>query len=145
MPKLHDGASVQRQRCPLRSSLVLAIAFAPLPAWCGAPFATDDPLTVDEGRIELLAFFQSTLQASGRVGSLPGFESHFGLFRGAELDLIAPVAFSAPAGQGAQRGYGDTTIGLKYRIVEESALLPLVSFVPKWVLPTGDASRNLGN
>jgi hypothetical protein len=123
----------------------VALACLPLDGHCGAPFETDDPSTVAKGHVELLAFYQSTLQASGRTGTFLGLESHFGAFDGVEFDIITPLAFNIPAGQNIQHGYGDTTFGLKYQLLEESDELPLVSLVPKIVLPTGNSSRGLGN
>jgi len=114
-------------------------------ARCGAPFQTDDPAVVPPGRIELLPFYQGTLAADARTGALPGLDLHFGLLDGVELDVTTPLAFNSPAGQGTQRGYGDTSIGLKYRLIPESDVRPLVSLVPKVTVPTGNASRGLGN
>ena len=125
--------------------LLAAFALLPLSGHCGAPFQTDDPGVVDLGHIELLAFYQSTLTATGRSGTLPGLESHFGILEGTELDLVTPLAFDTPSGSGTAHGYGDTTLGLKYRLVPESEASPLVSLVPKVTIPTGNSSRGLGN
>ena len=121
------------------------LAVCPPEARCGAPFQTDDPNVVATGHIELLAFYQSTLTAAGRSGSLVGLESHFGIRDDIEVDLVLPVAFDTPYGSRNARGYGDTVVGVKYRLTEDSAMLPVVSFVPRLTLPTGDSSRGLGN
>jgi len=137
---------------PLRAGITafrcLAIFIAALfslGARCGAPFQTDDPSVVPPGRIEFLPFYQGALAADARTGVLPGLEMHFGVFEGVELDVTTPLAFNMPSGQGTQRGYGDTTIGLKYRLIPMSGGWPLVSLVPKVTVPTGSASRGLGN
>jgi hypothetical protein len=115
-------------------------------ARCGAPFETDDPGVVAPGRIELLGFYQSTRAADGRTGALPGLEMHFGMVDGVELDVTAPLAFNTPSTHRAtQRGYGDTGIGLKYRLIQESDRGPLLSLVPKVSVPSGNSSRGLGN
>jgi hypothetical protein len=126
-------------------ALLGTLALLPATGRCGAPFQTDDPNVLDVGHVELLVFYQGTLTATGRSGSSPGFESHFGIFDNAEFDVTTPVAFDTPAGSGTTRGYGDTLVGLKYRLVKESENLPLVSLVPKVSLPTGDSGRGLGN
>ena len=126
--------------CLLSTLLVL-----PIDAQCGPPFVTDDPGTVARGHVELLLFYQSTLGAAGRTGASPGLEAHFGALDGVELDVIPALAFSTPAGASTQRGYGDTTLGLKWRLVEESENLPLVSLVPKYTIATGDSDKGLGN
>ncbi len=114
-------------------------------ARCGAPFQTDDPTTVALGHVELLFFYQSTLNAVGRTGVAPGFESHVGVLEGVEFDVLTPLAFSTPSGSSTQWGYGDTGFGLKWRLVEESEDLPLVSMVPKFIARTGNSDKGLGN
>jgi len=100
---------------------------------------------LDVGHVELLVFYQGTLTATGRSGSFPGFESHFGIFENVEFDVTTPVAFNTPSGGGTTRGYGDTLLGLKYRLVKGSDSLPLVSLVPKVSLPSGNSGRGLGS
>jgi hypothetical protein len=143
----HYGHMMRRKRTRLQlcGRCWLLLALLPVDGRCGAPFATDDPSTVADRHVELLAFYQNTLAAAGRSGSAPGLELHFGAADGLELDVIPQVAFSTPAGEGTRRGYGDTTFGLKYRLFPESDARPLVSLVPKFVLQTGNADRGLGN
>lgn len=117
----------------------------PIDARCGPPFATDDPGTTARGHVELLLFYQSTLGAAGRSGDLPGLEAHFGVLDGVEFDVVPALAFSTPAGASTQHGYGDTTLALKWRLVEESENLPLVTLVPKYTIDTGNSGRGLGN
>ena len=114
-------------------------------ASCGPPFTTDDPGIVETGHVELLGFHQSTLAEHERSGVLAGMESHFGIVKNVELDLVTPLAFSLPDGGAMRRGYGDTTLGLKYQLQEEAADRPLVSVVPRVNFATGDAGRGLGN
>jgi hypothetical protein len=112
---------------------------------CGAPFETEDANTIDAGRIEFLVFYQSVLGASGRSGSAPGLEMHLGVLDGLEIDLVPALAFDRPSGETTARGYGDTTLSLKYRVVAESEFFPLISLVPKLTIPTGNGDRGLGN
>jgi len=128
-----------------RFVLFLAFALVPLRARCGAPFETDDPAVVAAGRIDLLAFYQRTLAGVTGSGSAPGVELHFGISDRVELDVASSRAFSTLPGSGTRRGYGDTTLGVKYRLVDEADGIPMVSLVPKLTLPTGDATRGLGN
>jgi len=125
--------------------LLSALVLFPVIGHCGAPFQTDDPNVLALGHIEILGFYQGTLAATERSGSFPGFEFHFGIQENTELDVTAPVAFNTPSGSGTTRGYGDTLLGIKYRLMKESETLPLVSFVPKVVFPTGNSARGLGN
>lgn len=125
-------------------ALLLALAAVP-PAHGGAPFQTDDPGVVAYEHSELLLFYQQTLAANGRGGVLPGFEFHYGLLEGVEFDLVAPLAFDTPPGGATRFGYGDTVLGLKLRLLDETDSTPLIGFVPKLTLPTGNSDRGLGN
>ena len=124
--------------------LSLLLVF-PIDARCGAPIVTDDPGTVARGHVELLLFYQNTLGETARTGDLPGLESHFGVLDGVEFDVIPALAFSRPARASTQRGYGDTTLALKWRLVEESENFPLVSLVPRYTIATGNSAKGLGN
>ena len=124
---------------------LLAVTAAAGPALAGAPFQTDDPGIVAYTHSELLLFYQQTLADNGRSGVLPAFEYHYGPVDGVEIDVAAPLAFSTPPGGTTGRGYGDTVLGVKLRVLEETASAPLVGFVPKLNLPTGNADRGLGN
>jgi len=135
----------KRRNCLQRCVVASAIALAAGAAQCGAPFQTDDPGVVAARQVELLVFDQATLAGATRTGSAPGVEWHCGVRDGTELDVASALAFSASPDAGTRRGYGDTTIGLKYRLVSESASTPLVAIVPKVTLATGSASRGLGN
>jgi hypothetical protein len=146
LPAMRTQRSYKGHGARRLAAVVLSgLSLFPHSGHCGAPFATDDPATVAAGHVELLLFYQSTLSAAGRTGSLPGFEAHFGALDGFELDIVAPLAFSAPSGGGTQHGYGDTTLGAKYQLIRETDLLPLVSLVPKVTVPTGNSDRGLGN
>ena len=85
------------------------------------------------------------LAASGRSGVLAAAEIHYGLIPNLEVDIGMPYNFNFPTGGSAQRGYGDTTLEVKYRLIQESDTTPQVSFVPKLNLSTGNANRGLGN
>jgi hypothetical protein len=110
---------------------------------CGPPFQTDDPNVVQLSHAEALAYYQSTLTESGRSGTLPGLELHYGAFERTELDLILPYAFLSSPGSSTAHGYGDTVVGIKYALKESDGFL--LSAVPKVSLPGGNASRGLGN
>lgn len=130
---------------PERWAAFLAATLFPFSAQCGAPFQTDDPGVLAGGHVDLLAFYQSTLAADARSGNAPGVELHVGMTHAAEIDFASSLAFSTTSGSGTRRGYGDTTIGLKYMLMPETDRLPLVSLVPKVTLATGNADRGLGN
>jgi hypothetical protein len=122
-----------------------AVTMLAVPAGeCGPPFQTDDPNIVERKRAEALSYYQSTLTESGRSGTLPGLELHYGAFERTELDLILPYAFHSSPGSSTAHGYGDTVVGIKYALIPETDGF-LLSAVPKVSFPRGNASRGLGN
>ena len=141
------GASAAQPRELSSRHLVLALTAAMLavPVRAGPPFQTDDPGIVPRGHSEALVFYQQTLTEDGRSGVLPGLELHHGPIENLELDLVIPIAFHTPPGEQTRRGYGDTELGLKYGLVQETDATPRVGFAPKLDLPTGNADRGLGN
>ena len=130
-------------RC-LCSSLAILVMM-PESAFAGAPFQTDDPAVIDVAHTDIVVFNQQTLAASGRSGALAAAEIHYGLMPNLEVDIGMPYNFNFPTEGRAERGYGDTTLALKYRLMQESDTTPQVSFLPKLNLSTGNADRGLGN
>src|ERR1039458_10402323 len=61
-----------------------------------------------------------------------------------QLHLIAPLAYDAPKNGAAQYGYGDTELGVKFRFLQETSLLPQAGVFPQVEAPTGDSARGLG-
>ena len=148
MPTSFDRASplasaIRRSSCAWLWAGVLALISRDVDA--GAPFLTDDPNVVPRGHYELLVFYQQTLAGDGRSGTLPGLELHYGPLERLELDFIAPIAFDTPRGEGTRRGYGDTILGFKYSLLDETESTPQIGFAPKLDLPTGNADRGLGS
>jgi len=129
----------------LRGKWLLMLAALPSCVLAGPPFRTDDPAVVEYKHFELIAFYQQSLAGGGRSGVMPGFEFHYGAFDKVELDLVTPFAFNSPSAASTERGYGDTELGVKYRLIEETDSMPLVSFTPLLDLPTGNSGRGLGN
>ena len=78
-------------------------------------------------------------------GTVPQMEANYGAYPNLQLHVIAPAQFDRPSGGPTMYGYGDTELGAKYRFIQESSDRPQVGIFPLVELPTGDASRNLGN
>ena len=127
----------------LLTAAVLFIASFAVSA--GPPFRTDDPEAVEYKHAEFYVFYQQTLAADGRTGVLPAFEFNYGVYENVQLHLVAPVAFSTPSGQGATHGYGDTELGVKWQINEETETMPMVGIFPLVEIPTGNSDKGLGN
>jgi hypothetical protein len=113
--------------------------------FAGPPFLTDDPEPVEVNHCEFYVASQQTLNSDGRSATLPHFELNYGALHNLQLHVIAPLAFNRPSGGPATSGYGDTELGAKYRVVEETDSTPQIGVFPLYIAPTGDAARSLGN
>lgn len=128
----------------IAAAIVGAWALAP-GARAGPPFLTDDPDPVDLGHWEFYVFGQGEQTASANFVSGPAFEFNYGVAPNTQLHLVTPVASISTPGAGWTSGYGDTELGVKYRFLEETNVLPEVATFPMAELATGDAGRGLGN
>lgn len=76
-----------------------------------------------------------TVSGEVNVGSAAETQCHF----------AAPAAFDYPAGGTSRAGLGDVELGVKYRFLDRHEVGWSAAVYPTLVLPTGDASRGLGN
>jgi hypothetical protein len=111
----------------------------------GPPFVTDDPVPVDYQHWEFYIASQHTQTSDGWSGTAPHFEVNYGVITNMQLHLIAPLAYDAPKHGDGHYGYGDTELGVKYRFLQETNMLPQVGTFPTLELPTGNASEGLGS
>jgi hypothetical protein len=100
---------------------------------------------VEYKHTEFYVFYQQSLGADGRSGVVPAFELNYGVHENVQLHLVAPVAFTTPSGMGTTRGYGDTELGVKWQLNEETDAVPMVGIFPLVEIPTGNADKGLGN
>jgi len=131
-----------RHRTAWIRALVLA-AVTPQAAREGPPFKTDDPQPVDFHHWE---FYVASQQSFARVESdatLPHIEVNFGAFPDLQIHVLAPMGYVRSA-NGNAYGYSETELGVKYRFLEESDGSPQAGVFPLVEVPTGDASRQLG-
>ncbi len=119
--------------------------FSTSTALAGPPFRTDDPIPVDYRHGEIYVFSTGTHDAGGTSGVGPAVEFNYGILPDMQFHLIAPMAYDSPNGEASHFGYGDTEVGLKYRLVEQTAVLPTIGIFPIAELPTGDQDTGLGN
>jgi len=124
--------------------LYFASLMAPTVAF-GPPYDTDDPEPVEYRHWEtyISSFYFHT--HDGTSGTGPHLEVNYGVLPNVQLHVIAPMAYSDPTGSPSNYGYGDTELGVKYRFVQESKKVPMVGIFPLIEVPTGAASRGLGN
>lgn len=111
----------------------------------GPPFRTDDPIPIGFRHGELYLFSSAVADATGISGIGPAFEFNYGASPNIHLHIVMPLAFSKPKNGTLQTGYGDTELGVKYRFVEQTDVLPDIATFPLVEVPTGNASKGLGN
>ncbi|HEX9049924.1 MAG TPA: hypothetical protein VF841_05265 [Anaeromyxobacter sp.] len=125
--------------------LACAALLPPGRAAAGPPYATDDPEPVELRHWELyLATADQWSRDDGWSGTAPHVEVNYGAVPDVQLHLIAPVAWARPPGGPARLGYGDTELGVKWRLVHERGAIPQIGTFPLVEVPTGDAARGLG-
>ena len=125
--------------------VILILSILVTKTFAGPPFRTDDPVPVPYMHGEFYFFSTATLDASGVSGIGPAVELNYGVFPNTQLHLVLPLAFDAPKGIPSQFGYGDTELGIKFRFINQGDITPDIATFPLIEVPTGDASRNLGN
>ncbi len=113
--------------------------------FAGPPFRTDDPIPVPYLHGELYLFSTGVFDKAGASGIGPAVEFNFGVFPNTQFHVVAPLAFSSPKQEPAYAGYGDTEVGVKFRFVQQTSILPDIATFPLVEVPTGNASKNLGN
>jgi hypothetical protein len=150
--------SIRRQKCSsevmesgreLRYQVFLMffLLFVTIPdfAMAGPPFRTDDPIPIWFRHGEIYLFSSAVADASGIAGIGPALEINYGALPNVHLHIVMPIAFSRPRNATLQTGYGDTELGVKYRFVEQTDLLPDIATFPLVEVPTGNAAKGLGN
>jgi hypothetical protein len=111
----------------------------------GPPFRTDDPIPVGLRHGEIYFFSSAVTDATGVAGIGPAFEFNYGPLPDLQLHIVMPIAFSKPRNGALHAGYGDTELGVKYRFVHQTDLLPDIATFPLVEVPTGNAAEALGN
>ncbi len=120
-------------------SLCLALLLIAAVAHAGPPFVTDDPEPVDYHHWEVYAATLGTRDDAGLHGTLPHVEVNYGAAPGLQLHVILPLAYAGDA-----HGLGDTELGAKYRLLDETPHRPQLGVFQLLEVPTGSASRGLG-
>ena len=129
----------------MSAAMVLMTCMATGRARGGPPFVTDDPDPTEYKHWEIDAFATYNHTARGDFAQLPALEVDYGLIPDVQLHAIAPLTLSRVSGGATEYGYGDTELGVKYRLVHETDVLPEIGVFPLAEVPTGDPGRGLGN
>ena len=114
-------------------------------SFAGPPFLTDDPEPVGYQHWEAYLFGAGDNASGGYSINGPAVEMNYGVLPDTQLHLIVQMTSIGGGGTPAASGLGDTELGVKYRFVHETNGWPQIGIFPMAELPTGDASRGLGN
>lgn len=124
-------------------ALALVLAVGPNPAWAARPLATEDTGTVEPGKGEL--------ELSGDYAKSSGDQSWLlkgvltvGLLPWLDTRIESAALGLEPEHQPSRAGIGDSLVGVKYRLLDETKVLPAMLGAFTLRLPTGDADRGLG-
>jgi len=114
-------------------------------AFAGPPFLTDDPVPIDYRHAEAYLFSTGTHDEEGTNGLGPSVEFNYGFLPDFMIHLIVPMAYDVPRGEDTHLGYGDTEIGIKFRFVHETHVIPMIGTFPLLEIPTGNPKNGLGS
>jgi outer membrane putative beta-barrel porin/alpha-amylase len=124
---------------------IALVALVASPAWAGRPLTTEDVETLDPGKVELELSLDHGRDAGAEVFLLPGGPTlNIGLLPRLEGGVGVAFVLLHPQDRRVEAGIGDTMIRLKYRVLDEGPALPALMMAVAARLPTGDASRGLG-
>lgn len=129
-------------RVLFRAFLLLSLAFlAPVAAYAGPPFLTDDPEPTETGHWEIYAPMLDGEGGGGGFEGAFGAELNYGAAPGLQLTVGLPVDFTAASGA-IHAGAGDLELSAKYRLYHDEAAGLSIAAFPGITLPT--ASHGFG-
>jgi hypothetical protein len=89
-------------------------------AWAGAPFVTDDPETPPFKHFEIYLSANYIDDLMGGHGGFPSLEINYGCLPQTECHMLMVNTFLYPPGKPVRFGYGDTELGIKHILLEET-------------------------
>lgn len=113
-------------------------------AQAGPPYLTDDPDPVPRGHWEAYIFSLSDGTHAGTALTAPSYEMNYGAAKNLQLHFVLPYVHVFAPGTPTAHGLGDIEVGAKYKLIDESELVPEIGVFPFVELATGDPGRGLG-
>jgi hypothetical protein len=113
------------------------------PVWAARPLDTEDPGTVPPGNVEIELSLDYLEIERSRLGGTKAVLS-LGVVTNLEVRVEAAALVLGPERHDIEGGVGDTLLGVKYRLLDETDARPAVLTAVNLRLPTGDASRGFG-
>ena len=102
----------------------------------GPPFFTDDPQPVNYKHWEYYISSISTFQPDAWIGTSPHFEVNYGIIPKVQVHLLLPINYNYTQQHGANFGYADSELGIKYCFVQETERVPQIGTFPIIIVPT---------
>jgi len=116
--------------------LGILILFFSQPVFAGPPFNTDDPQPVDFRHWEYYISTINNYQSRAWSGTSPHIEVNYGLIPNVQVHLILPMNYNYSSERGANFGYANTEMGIKYRFIKETDNRPQIGTFPIVEIPT---------
>jgi len=133
-------------------NLIQKILWAPiifLPTLClaGPPFLTDDPSPAPYQHWQIIGFTNGIHNYQGTSIAFPGLELDYGILPKLEINTVLSYGhnFSQSPLLPEADGIGDTQLGFKYELWEQTPSHPQLGFAPIYYIPTGNNEKGLGN
>lgn len=108
----------------------------------GPPMITDDPGTPEKGAWEINFSFNSELKKYEKEFKTPLLDINFGFNERTQLKLEFPYLLSKSISGEYQGRFGDVTVGIKYRFLDEDKFDIALSIYPQLTFATETEARN---
>ncbi len=105
-------------------------------AIAGPPFITDDPEPVEYKHWEFYISSIHSIQSKTFSGTLPHFETNYGILPNVQVHLLLPFNYIFELHQNAKYGYANTELGIKFRFIQENNYVPQIGTFPIIEIPT---------
>jgi hypothetical protein len=104
--------------------------------YAGPPFDTDDPEPVKFKHWEYYISSINSFHAGVWSGTSPHLELNYGLIPNVQVHLLLPMNYTYSGHNGADFGYADTELGVKFRFIQETDNMPQIGTFPIIEMPT---------
>ena len=132
-----------RVRLALTIALLVGVISAAM-AQGGPPLLTDDAGTTPQGHWEINLAGTLEHTRSARVYELPLADINYGISPRAQLKWEFPYIWQQTPGSSTINGLGDSTIGVRYRFLDEDGRKPAISTYPQLSFNNSSSSVNRG-
>ncbi|MGD1148533.1 MAG: transporter [Thermoanaerobaculaceae bacterium] len=127
------------------AALLLASLIVAATVRAGPPFVTDDPETPPLHGWEINIPITLERESGEQSLETPLFDLNYGYRENVQLRVEFSLLNVRLDGARTERGLSDTSVGVKWRFLEESQLMPQMAIYPQVTLPTGDHQHRLGD